>query len=104
MLTTELLITYGFEKVPTTPLEKWSFEDLILFVEKNGLQFQFRIYDVHQPSIHLFVHTEAHFQQIIRTVDEGGSLADYVSGLSGWHICDSTLTSNLQAIHFDQMN
>lgn len=104
MLTTELLIIYGFDKVLNTPLEKWSFEHLILHIEKKSGSIYFRVHDIHKPTINLCIYTEDHFLQFLRIVDNGGSLADYVSESNLLYLNDSILEHHLQDIQRCQMN
>jgi hypothetical protein len=84
MLNTELLITYGFEKISSTPLEKWCFENIILYVENHANQTSFRVSDVNNLPITLYIRSEADLQFILKTIDEGGSISSIVSKFSKW--------------------
>jgi hypothetical protein len=94
MLTTELLITYGFERVSSTPLEKWCFENLVLFVENiNGFTC-YRISDANFSSITLYIRTETDLQNILKIVDEGGSISSIASKDtigSNWELLNRTM-------------
>ena len=98
MLNTELLVTYGFEKISSTPLEKWCFENIILYVENHGNQTNFRVSDVNNLPITLYIRSEADLQYILKTIEDGGSISSIVSKFSNWDVSGSLKPEDLKEI------
>lgn len=98
MLNTELLITYGFEKIASTPLEKWCFENIILYVENHGNQTNFRVSDLNNLPITLYIRSEEDLQFILKTIEDGGSISSIVSKFSNWDINGSLEPEDLKEI------
>ena len=89
MLTPELLIRYGFEKVTSTPLEKWRFENIVLHVEKYGGQIHYRVSEVNFSYTTLYIRSEEELQFVLKMAEEGGLISSLAANKaigSRWEI------------------